>query len=450
MANLNQLSLLSQSKVAEVYLRDDHELVQITEILDWDELVVIAMNYRSAKVKKETGPQPRYRELVGSIVLMAVKGFDYRQAEDMIAHYAPARYLCDLMDSTWQPDHVTIFDFTKMLGPSGMAAINQVVLSHAQNLGFLDSKEMMSDTTAQEAKIPYPTEVALMSGFVDRVKRQLSKVGGAFSKVKTKIKEVVKKVKGMVRSYHLFCKDKESKHKTLKKIFYTVEPIQKELTQVFADFQSRGSKASEELQRLWSVMSVLKPQIKHFIDTGFVANKKIIHLKMSELYSIVRGKAGKQTEFGLKWGINRIGGGFVSGFLIEGGRHASDIHFCKKAVFEHAEAFGEMPETYGFDRGGYSQGNITKLKKLGIKNVGVAPKGKAKWEVSEAKQNYIRRERAQVEGVIGTVKSQKYGFNKPGARSITAMESCGQRSFLGFNLVKLMRENQNLLLQSIS
>jgi hypothetical protein len=65
--------------------------------------------------------------------------------------------------------------------------------------------------------------------------------------------------------------------------------------------------------------------------------------------------------------------------------HASDIHFCKQAVLEYAKAFGETPETFGFDRGGYSQGNIAKLKKLGVKNIGVAPKGKAEWEVSETK-----------------------------------------------------------------
>lgn len=449
MANYNQLSLLSQGKVTEVHLREDHELVQIADLLDWDELVLVAMNCRSAKVKKETGPEPKYRELLGAVVLMATKGFDYRQAEDMIAHYAPARYLCNLMDSTWQPDHVTIFDFTKMLGPSGMEVINQVALKQAQDLGFLDPSELMSDTTAQEAKIPYPTEVGLMSGFIARIKKQLGKVGGAFSGVKTKVKEVAKKVKGLVRSYHLFCKDKDSKKKTAKKLFHTVADIQKELDKVFKDFQSRGSKSSAELKRLWEVMTTLLPQIKYFIDTGFVANKKIIHLKMSELYSIVRGKAGKPTEFGIKWGINRMGGGFVSGFLIEDGKHASDIKFCKDAVYEHLKTFGEVPETYGFDRGGYSTGNIKKLKKAGVKNVGIAPKGKARWEVSETRQKYIKRERAQVEGVIGTLKSDRYRFNKPGARSTTAMQSCGHRSILGFNLMKLMRENQNLLIQGI-
>jgi len=63
------------------------------------------------------------------------------------------------MDSTWQPDQVTIFDFTKMLGAEGMEIINQEVLMLAKDIGFLDLKQLMSDTTAQEAKIPYLTAV---------------------------------------------------------------------------------------------------------------------------------------------------------------------------------------------------------------------------------------------------------------------------------------------------
>ena len=47
-------------------------------------------------------------------------------------------------------------------------------------------------------------------------------------------------------------------------------------------------------------------------------------------------------------------------------------------------------------------------------------------------------ERAQVEGGIGSIKSQKYGFNRPAAKSADTMGVSGQRAVLGFNLNKLM------------
>jgi hypothetical protein len=54
---------------------------------------------------------------------------------------------------------------------------------------------LMSDTTAQEAKIPYPNEVGLMSRYAGIVKKAVGKAGKAFAKVKTKIREVEKKIK---------------------------------------------------------------------------------------------------------------------------------------------------------------------------------------------------------------------------------------------------------------
>jgi len=49
------------------------------------------------------------------------------------------------------------------------------------------------------------------------------------------------------------------------------------------------------------------------------------------------------------------------------------------------------------------------------------------------------RERALVEGSIGTIKCNKYGFNRPAARSAAMMGLCGQRAVLGLNLTKLLR-----------
>ncbi len=128
------------------------------------------------------------------------------------------------------------------------------------------------------------------------------------------------------------------------------------------------------------------------------------------------------------------------GFLINSGINASDQSFCIEGIKEHIAVFGQAPKTFGFDRGGYSKANIKKAKKLGVKNVGIAPTGKTKWAVSEKLSEVIKRERAQVEGLIGNVKSKKYGFNKPNVKSTMAMEMSGQRSCLGFNLCKAIRK----------
>lgn len=441
MANPRQIGFFDANhpKSANIIIRDNHELLQLAEVMPWPEMIDTAINVRASRVKGLSGPHPHYRELLGAVALMSVRNITYRQAEDLIAHYAPARYLCNLMDSTWQPDHITIFEFTQMMGPEGMDIINKQILLRAKDLGILDPSSLMSDTTAQEAMIPYPNEVGLMKRFTDLVTRNLKKVGGKFGSIKSKVKETLSKVKGLVRKSHLFAKTKEQKQKVGKKLYHTVREFNDLLRDCLSQGYDMRSKAGVEIQRLSQLMEELLPQILHFLNTGFVASKKIIHLQIPELYSIVRGKAGKSVEFGLKWGINRIDG-FVVGFLINNGQHVSDQKFCIQAIREHIALFGEAPRAYGFDRGGYSKANLKRARKLGVKHVGIAPTGKADWDVSETMAEKIRRERAQVEGVIGNVKSKKYGFNKPDAKSMRAMETCGQRSFLGFNLCKMVRE----------
>jgi hypothetical protein len=139
-----------------------------------------------------------------------------------------------------------------------------------------------------------------MKRFTDLVSKGLKKVGGKFSKVKTKVKEIAEKAKHLVRNSHLFAKTKEEKSKVGKKLYHTTKEIH---------------------------------------------------------------KAGKSVEFGLKWGVSRIDG-FALGFLIKDAVHASDKKFCLDAIHNHIEIFGKAPEVYGFDRGGYSPGNIKKLQNL--------------------------------------------------------------------------------------
>ncbi len=445
---LKQMNLFPQPLRVEVNLKESHELVQMEKIINWDKLIELSMNIRQSKVKAQTGPEPHYRELLGATVLMAVKNITYRDAEDLIAHYASARYLCNMMESNWKMDHSTIFEFMKRMGPLGMEEINSQIMNIAVKEGFADPKEMMSDTTAQEAKIPYPNEVGLMNKYLDKVKNLIKKTGKRFAKAKTKIKEVMKEAKGVVRAAHLFAKGKEQKRKTTKKLLHIVDNIHGLIQEEIQSGRELTSKVGIELTKLTQIMDILLTQILYFTETGCVAAGKIIHLKMHQLYSIVRGKAGKKVEFGSKWGINRVKGGFVMGFLMNGGKHFSDKKFSIEAINYHMNQFGLAPKTYGFDRGGYSEPNIKKAKKLGVKHVGIAPTGQNEWAVSYTKKKHIVKERAQVEGIIGTIKNPLYGFNKPNVRSIKAMESCGQRSFFGFNLRKIVREKMKLELQA--
>ena len=121
----------------------------------------------------------------------------------------------------------------------------------------------------------------------------------------------------------------------------------------------------------------------------------------------------------------------------------SEVHgarFAVSAVEEHIALFGKPPKAYAYDRGGWSEKNVAELKKTGVKEVGLAPRGNAEWNVSGRMKERLISERAQIEGGIGSIKHAKYGFNRPAARSVKMMGACGQLAVLGFNLNKVVRE----------
>ena len=171
-----------------------------------------------------------------------------------------------------------------------------------------------------------------------------------------------------------------------------------------------------------------------------MANGKIISLHIPQLYAIVRGKVGKTVEFGLNWGISRLRGGYLLATLAKDRHELQDSKFVLRAVKDHIALFGRAPRAYAYDRGGYSTQNVVALRTLGVKKVGLAPRGQTRWAVSPEVRDRLVKERALVEAGIGTIKGLRYGFTRPAARSVAMMGACGQRATLGFNVNKLIRD----------
>ena len=442
-----QPDLLPRSKCPTIPIAEDHRLVKVTDTLDWTEMEDRAQQIRSAKFKNAAGRPPHLRALLGATVFMATRKVAYREAEDLIRYYAPARYLCGLTETAWTPDFTTIQDFTELMGEEGIKLINQYVVELAVKQKLADPKMLVADTTAQEAPIPYPNEMGLMGSFLTSVAAATRKVGRGLKGFVEQTVSQFKAARQKVREYRLFAKTKESKHRVMRQMITIVENLNEHLGRALGAPAAQGGKlrkyaivAKGKLVLVHETMSKLLPQIRYWIRTGFVASGKIISLHIPQLYSIVRGKVGKAVEFGLSWGIRRLAGGYLLATLAQDRRELQDTKFALRAVKDHIALFGKAPLAYAYDRGGYSVENVSALKELGVSDVGLAPRGRTPWSVSGPVRDRLVAERALVEAGIGTIKSPRYGFNRPAARSAAMMGACGQRAVLGFNTNKLVRE----------
>lgn len=444
-----QGELFRRSTRAVIALDEKHRLVLMTQEIDWTELEELVQAIRMSKLKSEAGRPPHLRALIGAVVFRATRKMTYRDTEDQIRHYAPARYLCGLTETEWTPDANTIQDFEELLGEDGTRRLNEYVVKWAVEEKLADPQVVVADTTAQEAAIPHPNEIGLMATFVTAVVAASKKVGGALKGFVDRAGKLFSAAKRKVREYRLFAKEKTkaAKDRMVAEMATVIEKVQGTLGRTLRDVSLETSSrlrkykkvAWAKLVRLHQTMGKLVPQIRYWLRTGYVAANKIISLQIPELYAIVRGKVGKTVEFGLSWGITRLRGGFLLATLAKDKAELHDARFAVRAVKDHIARFGKPPRAYAYDRGGWSEQNVKELKRLGVRDIGLAPRGRSQWLVSGKTKETLVSERAQVEGGIGTIKCGKYGFNKPSARSATTMGACGQRAVLGYNLNKLIR-----------
>src|SRR2546428_11608002 len=159
---VGQLELVPRSKRATIEVEPTHRLVELTGGLDWGDLEARAELIRANKLKSAAGRPPHLRALLGAMLLMATKRMSYRDAEDQIRYYAPARYLCGLTETDWTPDFTTIQDFTELMGEEGIGLINEYAVELAVAEKLADPRIVAADTTAPEAASPWATEMALI------------------------------------------------------------------------------------------------------------------------------------------------------------------------------------------------------------------------------------------------------------------------------------------------
>ena len=426
-----------------------HPLLLLKQALPWAAITEVMTRHWRESGKNVDGRPGLSWEVslyVPLVVLMLIKQFDSRQMEAYLAESVVARLFIGREHNPRAQirDHSNIARAYAALGKSGIEAVNTLIVQEAHGFGFVDEGVLSADTTAQELPIGYPNEPGILRGLAQRCGRALTQLKqrgvmgleGALEQVQTILRSV--------KEHHLFTTSKWAKREVLTRILREVGELMVQTRRLVEPLGSSSDRvtrrARAQLVAMHEVIKPLSAQIVHWITTGKVAKDKIVHVGIPQARAIVRDKAGKQVEFGLAYLISRLGGGYLFGELIAA--NADERQMPLKALAGYRAIFGQQatPELVVYDRGGDCTSTCQQLAVEGVKDVGIQPKGQRPWLVAEAVRDQVRTERGQTEGVIGTLKSNRYQFNKPKARLWQTLEMAGPRSILSFNLNKFMRD----------
>jgi hypothetical protein len=436
-------------KSVTIFVPDDHPLLQLRQALNWEAITaVMVKHWRQAGRNVDGGPGLPWPVslYVPLLVLMSVKTLNSRQMEEYLKENGVARLFLGL-EAQLPPhvrDHSNIARALAFLGVEGWREVNELIVGQATRLGFGQPAILSSDTTVQEPAIGYPHEAGILNGVAQRVYRGLVKLKEQGSRVIAAGKETAKEIFKTVKEYHLFAKTKEQKDELLNQLVEQTRQLMGHSREVIKQVGRTGERVTQavvvKLEQMVEVSAALLPQILQWLRTGVVATGKILHAGITGARAIVKNKAGKRVEFGLKWLINRIEGGYVFGRVVEA--RADERGMPIEAMKDYQRVFGAKaaPKMSVYDRGGSAPKTIKELQRQGVEKVGIQPRGKAKWCVAEEDQTEVRSQRGKTEGVIGTLKSRKYNFNRRQERSNETLIAAGQRVMVCLNLNKLMRD----------
>jgi hypothetical protein len=247
-----------------------------------------------------------------------------------------------------------------------------------------------------------------------------------------------------VKEHHLFAKGKQAKRQVLTRLLTEVGQLIVQTRLLVQGLGARRDRVTQHalttLQTMHAVAKQLIPQIVQWLTTGVVAKGKILHAGVTQARALVRHKAGKEVEFGLPYLLSRLGGGYLFGTMIRGVVDESKMPLQALAGYRAIFGAHATPTLLIYDRGGSATATLRALAREGVQQIGIQPKGNQAWSVVEAVRETVRSERGKTEGIIGTLKTDKYGFNKPTERLWQTLEMAGPRSILSYNLNKFMRD----------
>lgn len=439
----------AQGETVSIYVAYNHPLLQLKRALPWEVLVEVMTRYWRRAGKNTDGRPGLPWDValyVPLVVLMLGQNLHARAMEAYLAENVVARvFIGRTTDLHAQiRDHSNIARAYVALGKDGVEAVNALILHVAKGHGFADVGLISSDTTAQELPIGYPNEPGILRGVAQRCGRALAqlKARGVLG-VATALQQV-ETILRSVKEHHLFAKGKAEKRQVLTRLLTEVGPLVGQTRVVVKRLGQRGDRVTQRavatLVAMHEVTKRLVPQIGQWMLTGVVAKNKILHAGVPQARAIVRNKAGKKVEFGVPYLLSRLGGGDIFGTLIRG--IVDEAKMPLQALAGYRAIFGPhaTPELLVYDRGGDATATLKALAHEGVTQIGIQPKGQRAWHVAEDVRQTVRSERGKTEGIIGTLKTDKYGFNKPKERLWQTLEMAGPRSILAFNLNKLMRD----------
>jgi len=416
-------------------LNENNRWMKLSKLMPWDELDEVYSQYFSSSMGR---PAKDSRLMIGLLVAKHIKRIS---DEIVVEEFMESPYIQAFCGHEMFVTDEAVMDPSllskqrKRLGKEFFETFETEVLNVLVENKIIRPKDHMLDATVLPANIEYPTDVKLVNRCREWLVKTISVMRRAF-----KIKE---KVRTYARTARLVYTNFQRKRRKTKKFIrkahkQTLQFTKRNIGQLMAlleTYTQRLGKKKREfvLKRLAVVLEIYRQQWTMWKQKSHQMKDRIVSLHLPHIRPMVRGKDGRDVEFGPKVLLSWVNGFcFLDHFSFSA---YNEAEHAEESLKKYEERFGKLPKVSIGDGIFGNRTNRQKLKELGIRNA-FKPLGRPLVRTKAQKawmKGKLKLRNGHMEGIIGHVKKH-FGLDRINYRIDGGEEIWTRMGLLGMNL----------------
>lgn len=412
-------------------LNENNRWLRLRDLIPWEELEEEYGRYFSERGRPALDAQL----VIGVICIKHIEKLSDEAVVERLLENPYMQAFCGLENFTSEGllDGSSLSRLRKRLGRAYFRKLEKYVFRVLRERKLIKANGTMVDATVFPGNIRYPTDVSLLNEVRQWLVEKIVRIGK-----KTGIRKRTYRRKAR-KEYLSFSSRRKKTRKAVKvakkAMLQYVRRNLKQFEELASELKKRGLKlASDVRKRFETARKIYEQQALMYREKVHRVRDRIVSFHQPEIRPIVRGKAGKEVEFGPKGAVSLVDGYMFLDKLSYDNFNESQT--LPGAVEQYEERFGRMPEELIGDGIYGNRENRKYLKEKGIRTA-LKPLGRrAQSREAEQHRNWVRRKQKQrnrIEGMIGHGK-EHFGLDRIRYRIDEGAEIWVRMGLLGMNL----------------
>jgi IS5 family transposase len=393
-------------------LNANNDWVKLVGLIPWAELEVV---YRRYFCCDRGRPAKECQLICGLLIAKHRESLSDRRVVKLVNENPYVQFFCgfDQFVTSEKIIHPSLLSkMRRRLGKEFFALFEGEVLRVLVEHGLIWAKEQLIDATVIPADISYPTDCKLLNEarewlckMILRVKRRAGireqvrtyrRVGKwvymAFTKRRKKTRRYIRKVQGKMLRF-------------VRRNLGQIEELLERVPDEMAGFKERVAEKVSVIRCLYSQQKEMWERRVRRVEN------RIVSIHRLHIRPMVRGKEGKDVEFGPKVVLSVVDGyGFLDHFSFDAYNESGHL---EGSVRQYEDRFGQKPKVVIADKIFGTRENRSYLEE---EEIGAAfkPLGRPRDRPDKGEKVWMKRQQKKrncIEGLIGTSKT-RYGLER--------------------------------------